>query len=129
MRQKKQRGPRDAVRRKMNTIAGLRVKRLKIRSDYDDELDAEDIDDHGGVIHVFEKTHKSPEFTGILTEYAEPIFRFFMPKPQMGFQPGGIDYFDPDAYMYGLHPDVGPLDDEDGDNDPDEDEQEYEEDD
>jgi hypothetical protein len=53
---------------------------------------------------VFDAPPKEPTYTGLVTEYGEPICRFFMPKPGIGFLAEDVEVYHPGAYAYGLHP-------------------------
>lgn len=101
------------------TIAGLPLKGRWIRLDDEEEYYEDDEDDgmghHVNSVHIFEQNNRNPEFTGILTHDARPIFRFFMPKPGMGFNVEGIEDFEPHAFMYGTHPEYDSLQEQEED--------------
>jgi len=77
----------------------------------DDDCD----DDEGGehdehlvraTIDIFDRPSRPPRYTGVLTEMEEPIYRFYMPQPGIGFTDPDVGSYEPDAYAYGLHPTV-----------------------
>ena len=125
MRQQKWQGPRGAVPRKGKTTAGMKIENKRrpmlirpVGDDWDD--DDEDDEGHGPRgVRVYEQNRRNPEFTGVLDAEGAPIFRFFMPKPGVGFLAEGIEDFEPEAFMYATSPELVLGDDEaeDGDED------------
>ena len=78
-------------------------KRPKARSPTGAWDDEEHSVGRTGII-VYSTDSRFPEFTGIVTEFDEPIYRFYMPKPGMGFLDPDVGHYQPGAYAYGLHP-------------------------
>jgi len=81
---------------------------IRVRADIaEDDYDVDGSSD--GSISVSPVLPQDPEFTGIVTDNGEKIFRVFMEQPDMGFLSEALTEYEPNAFYYGIAPTLEPL--------------------